>query len=110
MSRSTVDIRTINIRERFDCLVEEMKADFKDAYGGRLDFEWSPDYLRMRRNFFLRFKTEFALPREEMDERLSRLQNVITCRLKRRRQKAVERGQVAPGPDDYLDIPLDAFL
>jgi len=87
-----------------------MKADFKDAYGGRQDFDWSPDYLRMRSAFFHRFKTEFALPRVEMEERLGRLQNVITCRLKRRRQKAVERGVIAPGPDDYLDIPLDSFL
>lgn len=97
---SNVQPKPASIRERFDQLIADLRAEFKDRFGHRTDWTWSEDYLELRHLYWNRLDRDFALPPAEAAERRRRIDNVIELRLQDRRQKAIQRREVAPEPGE----------
>lgn len=92
-----------SVRDRFDQLIADLRVEFKDRFGHRIDWTWSEDYLELRRRYWNRLDREFVLPAAEAAERRRRIDNVIELRLQDRRQKAVQRGDVMAVPGEHYN-------
>lgn len=89
-STDSRDFRTLNVRERFDSLISDLRNEFKDRFGRRRDYEWNADYRQLCQRYVERFDMHFVLPPAEAHERRCRIENVIQIRLDDRREKAMQ--------------------
>lgn len=83
-----VDCRTTNIPERFDRLIDDLRAEFKQRFGRRIDFEWNDDYAALRQRYFDRFSQQFYVPAAKVEEFRGRIHQIIQLRLDSKRVKA----------------------
>jgi len=94
------------VKQRFDALIDDLRDEFKDRFGSRVDWRWNGDYDSLYRRYTDLLRRHFQLSIVEFGERRERIRRFILFRLIGRLLDAIDTQQL---PQEEADAELAAL-